>query len=92
MAALAWSAGSLACLDPTPILVAAADGSSLVLLDEYGLADVETTPGVEQPAEAELVLAEGVVDVRHGAALLKVTKVSGWHPGVIPLPAKAGAA
>ena len=73
-------------------LVAAVDGSSLVLLDEFGLADVETTPGVEQPQEAELVLAEGVVDVRHGAAVLKANKTSGWHPGVISMPVKAGAA
>jgi DNA polymerase III alpha subunit len=73
-------------------LVAAADGSSLVLMDEYGLYDVETTPGVEQPDEAELVMVEGVVDVRHGAAVLKANKATGWHPGVIPMPRQAGAA
>ena len=59
--------------------VAAADASPLVVLDEYGLADVTTTPGVEQPGEAELVLIEGVVDVRHGSAVLKASRVSdGW--------------
>jgi hypothetical protein len=73
-------------------LVAALDGSSLVVLAEYGLADVEATPGVEQPGEAELVIVEGAVDVRHGAAVLKASKVAGWHPGVIQMPRQAGAA
>lgn len=63
-------------------LVAAVENSSLVLLDEYGTADVDVTPGVALPAEGELVLADGVVEVKHGAALLKAPRVEAWHAGL----------
>ena len=66
-------------------LVAAADGPQLVLLDEYGFADVETTPGVEHPGLAELVTVEGAAHVRLGAAVLKAVKAEAWHPGILPL-------
>src|SRR5262249_59193974 len=67
-------------------LVAAAEGSSLVLLDEHGLFDVEATPGVTQPAGAELVTVEGAAHVRHQTAVLKVIKAEPLHPGIIPPP------
>src|SRR5262249_19037365 len=66
-------------------LVAAAEGPSLVLLDEHGLFDVETTPGVEQPAEAELVRVEGAAHIKLGAAVLKAVKAEAWHPGISKL-------
>jgi hypothetical protein len=62
-------------------LVAAVEGSSLVLLDEHGLFAVETTPGITQPAEAELVTVEGVAHVRHKTAVLKAAKAEPLHPG-----------
>lgn len=66
-------------------LVAAVEGASLVLLDEHGFADVETTPGISQPEEAELVVAEGVAHVRHGAAVLKAVKAEAWCPLAVPI-------
>jgi hypothetical protein len=63
-------------------LVAAAEGSSLVLLDEHGYFDVETTPGITQPGEADLVTVEGVAHVRHKTAVLKAVKAEAWHPGM----------
>jgi DNA polymerase III alpha subunit len=65
-------------------LVAAGEGSSLVLLDEFGLADVDLTPGVELPAEGQLVIVEGAVEMRHGAATLRAQRAEACHPGVIP--------
>lgn len=72
-------------------LVAAVEGSSLVLLDEFGTADVDVTPGVELPAEGELVIAEGTVEVRHGAAALKTQRAEAWHPGVVRMPRQGAA-
>ena len=72
-------------------LAAAAEGSSLVLLDEHGLFDVETTPGATQPAEAERVTVEGAAHVRHKTAVLKAVKVEPLHPGIIPPPRQAAA-
>ena len=66
-------------------LVAAAEGSSLVLLDEHGFIDVETAPGVEQPGEAELVTVEGAAHVRGRAAVLKAARAEAWHPGISKL-------
>ena len=66
-------------------LVAAAEGSSLVLLDEHGFFDVEATPGVSQPAGAELVTVEGAAHVKLGAAVLKAVKAEAYHPGIVPL-------
>jgi hypothetical protein len=63
-------------------LVAVAEGHSLVLLDEFGPFDVGTGLG-DLPDEGELV-ADGVVDLRHGAAALKAQSVEAWHPGVVP--------
>jgi hypothetical protein len=62
-------------------LVAAVEGSSLVLLDEHGFFDVEVTPGITQPGEADLVTAEGSAHVRHKTAVLKAVKAEAWHPG-----------
>src|SRR5262249_44006657 len=73
-------------------LVAAKDASSLVLLDEHGLFDVHVASGIEQPGEAELVIAEGVVDQRYGAAALVRATASAWHPGVSPMAATTKAA
>ena len=70
-------------------LVAAAEGSSLVLLDEHGFFDVETTPGIAQPNEAELVTVEGAAHVRHRTAVLKAVKAEPLHPGIIPPPRQA---
>jgi hypothetical protein len=64
-------------------LVVSADRGTLALLDEYGMFESEIAPGVELPGEAELVLVEGSVDVRHRLAVLKGVKVSGWHPGMV---------
>jgi hypothetical protein len=64
-------------------LVVSADRGTLALLDEGGLFESECGQGVELPGEAELVLVEGSVDVRHGLAVLKGARVSGWHPGVL---------
>jgi hypothetical protein len=63
-------------------LVAAVEGRSLVLLDEFGTADVDLGLEEELPSEGELVLAEGTVEVRHGAAALKSQRVEAWHPGI----------
>jgi hypothetical protein len=65
-------------------LVAGVEGDSLVLIDEYGTLDVDVTPGVAPPAEGELALAEGVADVRHGAAVLRAKRAEAWHPGAAP--------
>jgi hypothetical protein len=62
-------------------LVAAAEGSSLVLLDEHGFFDVEVTAGITQPGEAELVTVEGAAHVRHRTAVLKAARAEAWHPG-----------
>jgi hypothetical protein len=56
-----------------------------VLLDEHGAADVDLPPGVGPPAEGELVIVEGVVEVRHGSAVLKAPKAEAVNPGVLPL-------
>jgi hypothetical protein len=63
-------------------LVAAVEGRSLVLLDEFGTADVDLGQQEQLPSEGELVLAEGTVEVRHGAASLKAQRVQAWHPGM----------
>ena len=42
-------------------------------------------------AAGELVLAEGTVEVRHGAASLKGQRVSVWHPGVVSVPRREAA-
>src|SRR5262245_22516381 len=62
-------------------LVVSQDRGTLALLDEWGLFESEFTPGSSILGEAELVLVEGCVDVRHGPAVLKGARVSGWHPG-----------
>ena len=72
-------------------LVAAAEGSSLVLLDEHGLFDVETTPGVEQPGEADLVTVEGAAHVKLGAAVLKAVRAEPLHPGAVRPPGREAA-
>jgi hypothetical protein len=64
-------------------LVAAVEGRSLVLLDEFGTADVGLGQQEQLPSEGELVLAEGTVEVRHGAASLKTQSVQAWQPGVV---------
>jgi hypothetical protein len=63
-------------------LVAAVEGRSLVLLDEFGMADVDLGQQEQLPSEGELVLADGTVEVRHGAACLKAQSVEEWHPGI----------
>lgn len=63
-------------------LVTSPEDGVRVLLDEFGLFDVEVKNSKQTPGEAELVIAEGAVDVRHGVAVLKGAKVTGWHPGV----------
>lgn len=70
-------------------LVTSAEEGVRVLLDEFGLFDIETTPGIETPGEAELVLVEGVVDIRHGVCVLKGAKVTAWHPGILTMKAEA---
>jgi hypothetical protein len=55
----------------------------LALLDEFGTADVDVGAGPELQSEGELVLAEGAVEVRHGAAALRAQSVEAWHPGVM---------
>lgn len=72
-------------------LVAACEGDSLVLFDEFGAFDVDLPPGGERPAEGELVLAEGTVDVRHKAAVLKAPRVEAWHPGLLRMPDREAA-
>jgi hypothetical protein len=63
-------------------LVAAVEGRSLVLLDEFGTADVDLGQQEQLPSEGELVLADGTVEVRHRAASLKAQRVEAWHPGI----------
>jgi hypothetical protein len=70
-------------------LVVSADRGTLAWLDEFGMFESECALGVELPGEAELVLVEGSVEVRHGLAVLKGARVSGWHPGVSVKHAKA---
>jgi hypothetical protein len=45
-----------------------------VLLDEFGTAYVDLGPEEELPSE-------GLVEVRHGAAL-KAHRVEAWNPGI----------
>ena len=71
--------------------MAAAEGSSLVLLDEHGFFDVETTAGVSQPAEAELVTVERTAHVRHKTAVLKAAKAEPLHPGAVRLTRQGSA-
>src|SRR5262245_55099001 len=52
-------------------LVVSEEKGALVLLDEFGLFEAELVAGAVVPRESELVLVEGVVDVRHGAPVLK---------------------
>jgi hypothetical protein len=64
---------------------------SLTLLDEHGLVEVTLPAGVDAPAEAELVLVEGTVEVQYGAPLVRALKVSRVLPGAVPGPGQAGA-
>jgi hypothetical protein len=77
------AAESGARLKLAALVASSADRGTLALLDEWGLFESVCAPGVELPGEADLVLVEGSVDVRHGLALLKGARLSGWHPGVV---------
>jgi hypothetical protein len=59
---------------------------ALTLQDEHGLVEVTLPAGVEAPGEADLVLAEGTVEVQYGAPLVRAARVS----RVLPGPAVAG--
>ena len=72
-------------------LVAGVEGDSLVLIDEHGTADVDLPPGVEPPQEGELVIFEGLAEVRHGSAVLRAPRAEAVNPGVMPLPRQSAA-
>jgi hypothetical protein len=65
-------------LDP-----AAGRAASLPLLDEFGLVEVRLPGGVEAPAEAELVVAEAVVELHFGAPVVQASRAARWLPGVV---------